>query len=105
MTWINLTIPCPVPGCARSDSDTGNWYHRSCGQIVELSDEARIRCSRCNISLHIKNWGFICASHGGTPEDTDETTFINAVLMANKFKNINDSFAINLVNYLFKNKW
>jgi len=106
--WVSLHIACPVPGCKRNDNDTSYWRHKPDGNIVQMSSQARIQCTKsggCWYPSHVKNWAFICSSHGGTPESTDETSYLSAVVMANQLKRLDRQLAVQLMQYLTENDW
>jgi|SRR6056297_192066 len=63
--WYILQIGCPA--CVFEGRDAGppsKWRHADCGGIMEVSDEAKLRCKKCGMESHIQNWRWGCPKHG-----------------------------------------
>ena len=73
---------CPVLGCdGRRNFD---WTHSVCGNRMEISVNADIRCKKCRKADSILNWNFACEGHTNEykPADPLSTTHALSILKA-----------------------
>ena len=73
---------CPVLEC--TGKKIFNWSHSVCGNRMEISVNADIRCQRCRKADSILNWNFACEGHTNEykPADPLSTTHALSILKA-----------------------
>ncbi|CAG8804404.1 8784_t:CDS:1, partial [Gigaspora margarita] len=75
--FIELYTACPEIGC--NNSQTTNLFHATDSGKLEISNRARIRCTTCYTTEHMKNWCFSCSKHSGTFKETSNDSFTKAL--------------------------
>lgn len=99
--FCSLIISCP--SC--SNREITGWVHAIDDGSMQISNEARIRCSYCYHTNHIKNWLFACSQHRGDFRATNQTSFTRAVLIAINNKRIDEALMTELLSYLEDHGW
>lgn len=99
--FCSLIISCP--SC--SNDNITRWSHATDDGSAEISNEARIRCSYCYHTSHIKNWLFACSQHRGEYKATNQTSFTRAVLIAMNNKRVDSTLMTEMLTYLENNTW
>ncbi|KAF0436589.1 hypothetical protein F8M41_004662 [Gigaspora margarita] len=100
--FIELYVSCPGIGC--NNSEATSWVHAADSGRIEISNRARIRCTTCYTTEHMKNWCFACSNHRGIYKQTSYDSFTKALNLA--FKNQgNKQVMKELLMYLYDNEW
>jgi len=83
--YIPLYLSCPARGCG-GDGNQYQWKHYNCGDNMYISAEAYIKCRKCNVPRHWKQWLFKCYLHKGEDiwREADWGEFNNALGMVSK---------------------
>ena len=104
--FVDLKIACPAKGCP--NEEVINWIHSMDNYHTQLSNKARIRCTKSNCTTdHMKNYSFECSSHRGEYRKTSSKTFRQALLLASCEGAIDEDVLNELTEYLKDpaNKW
>jgi len=112
--YVDLYIPCPAVNsngsrCPGSIAAPTNWVHSSDHYRTQISNKARIQCSKSYCSRdHMKNWAFRCSSswHGGDYHGTSSTTWIHCMTALAQHVG-DDDLILDLLTYLRNpsNRW
>ena len=65
-TYYNLIIRCPA--CLSSDKEPGpasQWFHAKpgCSGKIQIGDDAKLKCTACGESYHLKTARYACEYH------------------------------------------
>jgi len=74
--WCDLRVPCPSDRCMGKDRPITGWVHSRDSYTTQISNKARIRCTKhgCSVS-HMSNWEFACSAHRGEFEPVSHSSF------------------------------
>jgi len=83
--YIPLYLSCPARGCG-GDGNQYQWKHYNCGDNMYISAEAYIKCRKCNVPRHWRQWLFKCYLHKGEDiwREADWSEFNYALGMVSK---------------------
>ena len=88
--WISLNSACP--SCTYAPTAKHQWYHNWCGGQMYISLDARIKCMRCSMDLHWKEWKFKCdhVEHKTHKEPLGGREFMTALNIASSMHGENE---------------
>jgi hypothetical protein len=104
--WRYLYLSCPGvndEGKACGNPNQTYWYHSTDSGQTEISNRAKIRCSKCYTSAHLSYWRFKCSWHTGEKKyyDTSSLEFRKAITLINGTEPyIGTTMAQDLITYL-----
>lgn len=62
MSFTTLRMACPGRNCT-SKYKTNNWTHHECGGVIDINDDAELRCRSCFYQSNVFRWGTECEHH------------------------------------------
>ena len=112
--YVDLYIPCPAVNkdgsrCPGNIASPTHWVHSIDGCRTQISNKARIQCSKSYCSRdHMKNWAFRCSSswHDGQYHGTSSLTWIGCMTALAQHVG-DDDLILDLLTYLKNpaNRW
>lgn len=98
-----LEVACPAKGC--DNKDLYSWVHSTDEGRVKFSNRARIQCSKCSVTDHIKYWEFDCRKHKGGYQPACSSSYSKAISIAMEAGKMNRGLALEFVTFLINNPW
>ena len=88
-TWVRFHAKCPAHfsgSGGHNDSDASDWQHASCKKgLIQISENADLRCSNCNYVMSIVNARFICEAHLTEPKKAELFVFLATIRQIAEF--------------------
>lgn len=75
VSYYRLYFSCPVCKERGYHTSPSYWTHAGCGGDIYIGSNATYYCTRCNKTLHVKNWKYRCPVHSKSNDEYESLQY------------------------------